>query len=194
MYRINVALTVGLLILFLGGCVTTSGARRNDGAPLEISQTVEVDGLSSLEIYTEAKIWFHRAFKHPVAVIDLDERELRIIVGQGNFPIELTKSGNLGGDYPFAGSVEFRMRFEARDGRYRIAFTDLIHSSDDLGGSFRNLSDATKPGACVPTCDADKDWSAREWSELKAKATSTLEDLAASLYRAESEKAADNDW
>jgi hypothetical protein len=85
---------------------------------IHYSEVVEVDTLSASELYLNAKNWLVESFKWSKSVIDLDDKEAKILVIKGHIA---EKHNSLVQD-PQNG---FTLRIETKDGRYRYSLYDI---------------------------------------------------------------------
>ena len=118
--------TIAVLFLLL-----LSGQLLAKEAPLTeeestVVQVYEVPGYTKDQMFAAAKIWVAENFKSAKAVIEYDNKDDGVIVGNGsmNYPCSggfdcLTKS-----DW----RVPFTMKIECKDGRFRLTFS-RVHLS-----------------------------------------------------------------
>lgn len=110
---------VTLIVAALVGCASAQPIAP-DEASFEI--TVDAAGVPRDKIHDGAKIWIAANFKSSRAVIDLDDKPAGILIGNGRiaYPcsgIECLAKG--------AWKIGFKMRLDARDGRFRLQFSNL---------------------------------------------------------------------
>jgi len=84
--------------------------------PVEYNEVINVDGMSAVDIYTKANMWFVDAFKNADSVIQFSDKESGTI--KGKYVSDMTLSGYQ--QYLTTTTITV----EVRDGRCRISFTD----------------------------------------------------------------------
>lgn len=85
-------------------------------------EVFQAPGFTKQQVYAGAKIWIAENFRSAKAVTEYDNAEEGVIVGNGNIP------------YPCKGikclatsdwRINFTMKVEAKDERFRLTFTNL---------------------------------------------------------------------
>ncbi len=124
-------LTANLLCvgLFLGGCVTlpeTASSSERAG----FDYVTNIDGIGAAAIYDGVKLWIAENFRSAKQVIDLDDREQRIIVGNGVLS-NIIYEGGMG--VRLAQQAEFKMKVEVKEGKIRLSFSQyrIVGRMDD---------------------------------------------------------------
>ena len=87
------------------------------------SGVVSIDSTSKSDLYAKAKEWVALAFKSANDVIQLDDAPNGKLIAKG---ITVIKSGK----YP-AGNINFTLKIETKDNKYRYEITDLHHTKGD---------------------------------------------------------------
>jgi hypothetical protein len=96
---------------------------------IEFTGLVKVDSsLTQQILYTKAKEWFANSFKSAKDVIQMDDKVAGIIVGKGNFSESKT-----------CGIVNFTMKVQVKDGRYKYWVSNFKHEEHTRGWSGGNL-------------------------------------------------------
>jgi hypothetical protein len=105
----------GLCVVLL--CFTSCASLGPDvSGPVEYNEVINVNGMSAVNIYTKANMWFVDAFKNADSVIQFSDKESGTI--KGKYVSDLIISGY----QQFLTTTTITV--EARDGRCRISFTD----------------------------------------------------------------------
>lgn len=89
------------------------------------SGVVNIDSTSKNDLYAKAKEWVALAFKSANDVIQLDDAPNGKLIAKG---ITVIKSGK----YP-AGNINFTLKIETKDNKYRYEITDLHHTDGGTG-------------------------------------------------------------
>lgn len=97
--------------------------------PLTYSDTIQVAGISKSEIITKAKIYLVQAFKDAKEVIQLADKEDGILIAKGNFSYQFSQPRMTCNEGNGKGVVGFTIKLMARDGRFKLDLTDIIHES-----------------------------------------------------------------
>lgn len=101
------------------------------------------------ELYDRAYAWAQNFFKNPTKVIRTSDKENGLIVCNSNLKIHTpTKDGK---SEVMAGIVNFELRIEARDGRYRYTITNFV----------------CKNGNVTQACEQWLDKSKAEWTPVR---------------------------
>jgi uncharacterized protein (DUF2344 family) len=120
-----------LLILFLLTSVCYSQEKLKEILPIEndmvvYSDVVKVDSVGANGLYNRAKKWIALRYKSANNVIQLDNKEDKILIGKGNFSINY---------YTRNPVIGHTIQIEAREGRYKYTISNFIYS-DVRGDSF----------------------------------------------------------
>ncbi len=96
--------------------------------PLKVDTVLQAPNMSKEQIYSIAKQWFVDNMNDASEVIQLDDEKNCILMGKYNIPFEVNSFlfGNL------SGYLKNTIKIQARDGRYRLQFYDVIHSAKGL--------------------------------------------------------------
>lgn len=90
---------------------------------------VQAQGKTVNEIYPLIKMWVSENFKSAKSVIQMDDAENGILICKGNF--EYKAPGGM--TYRVIdGRVDFTLKAQVRDGRYRVTVSGFTHQSDDV--------------------------------------------------------------
>lgn len=117
---------------------------------IEYSELVQIDSTTTQKaLYSRAKEWVAIAFKSAKDVIQMDDSENGIMILKGIIPIS-------GGMYLADGKVDFTMKIQLKNGRYKYWITNFSHSSYKPGYSGGALEN-TKP-ACGSMSMMKKGW------------------------------------
>lgn len=84
----------------------------------------EVPGHTKDQVYSAARTWVAENFKSAKAVIELEDKDAGVIVGNGRTPFTC-EGGWVCRQKANTWILVFKMKFEAKDGRFRLTFTDV---------------------------------------------------------------------
>ncbi|MDR2716482.1 MAG: DUF4468 domain-containing protein [Treponema sp.] len=104
---------LGIVCLCLASCASLGP---DVNGPVEYNEVINVNGMSAVDIYTKANMWFVDAFKNADSVIQFSDKQSGTI--KGKYVADMTISGYQ--QYLTTTTITV----EARDGRCRISFTD----------------------------------------------------------------------
>jgi len=117
---------------------------------IEYTELVTVDStMTQDELYTKAREWMALNFKSANSVIQMDDKNAGIIIGKGNIPVT-------GGKYLADGKIDFTLKIQVKNGRFKYWFTDFVHASYKEGYSGGHLEN-DKP-ACGNFFMLKKGW------------------------------------
>ena len=91
-----------------------------------VVQVFEAPDYTKDQIFTAARMWIAQNFESAKAVIEYESKDDGTLIGNGNIPY--TCSGGFAcGIRAGAWRVGFTMKVEAKDGRFRLTFTNVRH-------------------------------------------------------------------
>lgn len=119
--------SLALLIFIAGtvsGCVTPAKETR-------FSAVYKVPGVPKAKIFDTTKIWIAENFRSAKAVIEYENAASATLIGNGSMSYPCSGLTCIGkGDW----KVNYTMRFEAKDERFRLTFSNLGLSWPSSGG------------------------------------------------------------
>lgn len=107
----NYVLVMLSIFLVLSGCATNP-AITNSTTYFDV---VEVNGVSSADLFVKINLWFVDAFKSAKSVIEFSDKDAGVIKGKYLFE-------GFGGQWASPYDCESTLTIETKDGRYRISF------------------------------------------------------------------------
>jgi hypothetical protein len=113
-------LSLVLFCLTLFGCAGMHPVAETDRS---FERIVEVTGYSKDQIYSFSKIWVAENFKSAKAVIEYDNKEEGVIIGNGVIPYPC--SGGLSCMGTADWKVPFTMRIDIKDQKFRLTFSNI---------------------------------------------------------------------
>ncbi len=91
-----------------------------------VDTVLKIDLVEKQELYSRAKIWVSDYFKSSKAVIDLDDKEIGILIGKGGSPITVeTAIGQ-----PFNTNCFFTFKLSFKDGKVKVEVYDFFYKVD----------------------------------------------------------------
>jgi hypothetical protein len=105
--------------LVLAGCVTMPEAAKQSA----IEDIVNIPGKEKNEIYTASKIWIAETFNSAKAVIEIDDKEMGLIIGNGTikFPCDSEQTCLMRSSY----NLRFTMRVDIKNQKIKTTFSNL---------------------------------------------------------------------
>lgn len=157
--------------------------------PLSLSEVIQVEGKNQAQIYGGLREWVATTFVSGKAVTQMEDAASGTIILKANFPF---KKGGIYSSY--SGNVEYMVKLQSKDGRYRIEMTQFIHSVNKGNYSRSNLG-------LITTADEygkgglEKGSNNKIWKELKQKAAEEFAVITSSLKQWNSFNTyAEEDW
>ena len=109
-----------LLPLLAFGC---AGSQPMPDHPID--SVFEAPGFTKEQIYNGAKIWIAENFKSSKAVLELEDKENGVIIGNGIVPYPCSGFSCLGSE---GWKVPFTMRIDIKDYKFRLTFSNILLS------------------------------------------------------------------
>lgn len=123
---------ISLLAAFLlvGSCVTMdfSQAKQEDLPPWNEVRQVQ---FSKEQIYTRSSAWFVQFYVSAKSVIEMDDKSSGIIMGVGATPFTYNM---------VSGNLEYLLKIEPKDGKYRISMDRLCASGATQYGPWKRCA------------------------------------------------------
>jgi hypothetical protein len=97
-------------------------------APAEdriITHIGEAKGVAKADLFATARLWLAESFRSSKAVIDLEDKAEGVIVGNASMPYPRTGCSGLYCSVIADWQVQFKIRIDVKDERFRVTFTDL---------------------------------------------------------------------
>ncbi len=166
-------------------------------SPLEFSDVVQVEGVSTTELYTRAKLWFAEAFRDSKHVLEVEDKEAGLLVGKGTMPYEPSSIMQSGG---MKGHISFTVKIMIKDGRYKYSISNFTHGGSSEANqwvgvirpvNFGLLTNADKP---IEPISMTKGTMMKYWQQMKGISKAEAEGLIASMKKrmAQPAKGTDN--
>jgi len=113
-------------VAVLAGCAGMTGQRLS-AEDASVEKVYEAPGLTQKQIYDGARLWIAQTFKDAKKVIELEDPEAGIIIGNGNMAYPATDAEKL---WVLKDErVFFSIRIDTKDGKFRMRFSE-IHLDD----------------------------------------------------------------
>lgn len=110
------------LMLVLISSVSVIGQDR----PFQCDTVIQAKGKSVAEIYASVKVWVATVFNSANDVIQMDDAQNGIMICKGRFHYKAPGGVNL---RSMSGYVDYTMKVQVREGRYKVTIGDFIHQS-----------------------------------------------------------------
>ena len=105
-----------------------------------VQRVIEVPGIQKDVIYERSRIWIAKTFRSSKAVIEYENKETGVIIGNGIIHYTLT-AGFSSAEVP----VRFTMKEDIKDGRIRITFDNLYEGTLEMPVKYRQSMDRIRP-------------------------------------------------
>lgn len=106
---------------------------RLDDGTIGWFRIIEVPGKSKEEIYTNLRVWFSESFKNSSEVIKMDDKDLGIIIGNGNVVL------NPGKNLFFEHRLGFTLKVEIKDSRFKATLSNLGYYDTNVIGQINPI-------------------------------------------------------
>ncbi|GAB2927572.1 DUF4468 domain-containing protein [Rheinheimera gaetbuli] len=118
--KVNSIFCAALLFTLMGCGVSTVRY-----VPVEVAQVINVPGKNQQEIYDKARQWFSHYFVSGKSVIDYEDVNTGVIIGNGK--------ADIGSDFMgvIAYGIDYTIRVETKDGRFRVLTNIIKHTNSD---------------------------------------------------------------
>ncbi len=157
--------------------------------PLCYSEVIQVEGKNQSEIFGGLREWVATTFVSGKAVTQLEDSSTGTIILKALFPF------NKGGIYKaYEGHVNFMLKLQVKDGRYRVEMSSISHENKPGHAADCSLGLITTAEKCS-NGGINKGAHTKIWKEIKEKSKEQFDELVRSLkgitsFDAESEE----DW
>src|SRR3972149_2220357 len=123
MKKHRLAVSIQLFLFLLCGCMPT--LIPSDSTTVQ--RVIEVPGIPKDIIYERSRIWIAKTFRSSKAVIEYENKETGVIIGNGIIHY-INKKIDPFGIYAAEIPVRFTMEENIRDGKIKITFDNLFHA------------------------------------------------------------------
>lgn len=106
--------TILTLLTFISA--PTAAAPKTPAEPVEI-QIVQEATLSKSDIFDNTRLWMAESYKSSEAVIDLQDKELGTIIGNGSADLKI--------GWGVYTPMTFKIRIDVKENKYRITFNKI---------------------------------------------------------------------
>lgn len=91
-----------------------------------ISEVIPVEGKTKSALYQDALLWINKSFTNPKTVIQTKDSDLGLITLKSKIVIDSNGYQDLYSDEWYT----FNFSIQAKDGRYRYEFSDIVYTWD----------------------------------------------------------------
>src|SRR2546428_1095702 len=135
-------------------CVLVAASCARHVAPIDVRAVARVDdvrGVEKDEAYSRALVWFQNNHDRAGIQVTTSDPDAARIVGSGEMQCHSSvgsglRAMGLGFNQNY---LRFNLEFQAKDGRFRIAFTDLFYYVTDIRYASSNLAQGPSDQADV---------------------------------------------
>lgn len=146
-----------LLFLLLSVCSLCILAQNQ----ISYNKVIAKDGLLKEDLYNSVKLWVAVNFNCANKVVQLDSKEDGILIIKGSLPYEFSSNMT---DYVMNGHIDYTLKIQVRDERFKVEFLDFSHSSSQKQYSayysLGIITDADKPNKKDKRC-------LKAWPDMK---------------------------
>ncbi len=175
-------------LLLLLAMVVAFSAYSQD-RPLSFSEVIPVEGKTQAEIYGGLREWVATSYVNAKAVTQMEDAQSATIILKALFPFKK------GGFYiAYTGQVDYMIKLQAKDGRFRVEMSQMSHSvkpGNHAGSALGLLTTAEEYGKGGLSKGAHN----KIWKQLKEKSKEQFDELTASLKQLKSFNASvEEEW
>jgi Domain of unknown function (DUF4468) with TBP-like fold len=107
-----------------------------------VQKTIDIPRINKDIIYERSRIWIAKTFRSSKAVIEYENKETGVIIGNGvvSYPLPAGPFG-LTATVP----VRFTMTEEIKDEKIRITFDNLFEGTGDFPATYKQSMDQIRP-------------------------------------------------
>jgi hypothetical protein len=140
---------------------------RDSSGKVVYTEVINVDGIQKAELFNRAKSWFVSSFRSSNDVIQNSDKEVGIVEGKGNIPVNYTAMGIV---YD-SGCFRFFVSVACKDGKYKYTISNITKDETryQVAGNMENDS---APGY---------GWTNRTWNQVRTQADSSIQGLIVKL-------------
>ena len=146
--------------------------------PLTYTEIMQADGISKMELYTRAKLWFANAYNSANDVLQMDNKEGGQIIGKA---IMQYKPTVFSGSAATKGNIKYTIKIFVKEGRYKYEITDFIHDPNGNRYGKWSMSLITTNEECYSPKPMAKNWSDKVWRDIKNQIENNMNPLIVSL-------------
>lgn len=128
--RLRHCLILVLSLSVLSGCAATPQIQPYQ--PVVITEIVEIPDQTQEQIYNKARQWFSQYFVSGKSVVDYEDKNEGVIIGNG---VSDNGSTDLIGLINYKLSFEYNIRLDTKDGKFRAMTTITKHQYTDTEGT-----------------------------------------------------------
>lgn len=140
------------------------------------------------QIYNAVQVWFASTYGKADEAIQMSDKETGIVIGKGVFEYSYK-----GLSYKcYSGYVEYEIKVEIKDTRYRVQLTNFEHTVD-IGKDSKCSLGLLKSSEMYTDKGMSKKYHNRVWDDLKMKTKEYSEQIFLSIQN-QTSKPKDTDW
>lgn len=111
-------------LLFIAASIITLSSFAQGTTILRYVEVVPVEGASADALYDRAEIWVSQTFQNPAKVMKYQNKENHQLILN---PLTQFNFSKFIGSEGVKGTIEYTIKINTREGRYRIEITDCYH-------------------------------------------------------------------
>lgn len=96
----------------------------DESGKINFTEVVQVDGTDKAELYTRARAWFATTFNSANNVLEMDDKEAGVLIGNAYRDITIMSLG-----IPVRVKFWYNVKVYQKDGRYKYDITDLSYEA-----------------------------------------------------------------
>ncbi len=134
--------------------------------PIGFEKIIKVDSVKNNIIYNGLKEWIGMNYRSAKSVIEVDDKEAGLIIISPRTDYSIGKLQYM----CYEGSIKYTIKFQVKDGRFKVVITNFIHQNDPGNNKLCQLgliTDADEYNG--PSVWGAKSYNNKVWKDLKEK-------------------------
>lgn len=179
------------ILLFIFLTIFNYCAFAQDSKALSYVEVVPVENTTANELFDRAEIWVSQTFKNPDKVTRIKNKENGQIILNPSMNFDYSKTY---GRALVKGTINYVIKINSREGRYRIEITDFYHTASSSFGLITTSEEA--PRLAKREAQSQLKWEKEVWDEVRVKVKREIAIIASSIkqYMAVQDSSVEDDW
>jgi len=156
---------------------------------ISFSKVIQADSIGKTNLFIAVNDWFATNYNSAKDVIQMADKEAGIITGVGTFSYSFGKLSYL----CFEGKLQYTIKIEVKDNRYRVELTNFAHSNNPGNSADCELGLITD-AELYTTKGINKGPQNKTWSDIKIKAEQFAADIFTSIESKINSMSEKSDW
>lgn len=135
--------------------------------PISFEKVIKADSIKKNDIYYGLKEWVGMNYRSAKSVTEVDDKEAGLLIISPRKDYSMGKLSYL----CYSGTVKYTVKFQIKDGRFKVVVTNFFHENDPGNNDLCNLGLITTSEEFEgKSAWGAKSYSNKVWKDIKAKA------------------------